>query len=90
MKSIRSAFEDAREAAEIVDLRLHDFRHTAVTRWAMMGIPQAAIMAAAGHHSVQQNNDYTNINEGHLRLAFAGYTPVIQAVPVENESAASY
>jgi integrase len=89
MKNIRTAFEDARTAAGITDLRLHDFRHTAVTRWAMMGIPQAAIMAAAGHHSVQQNNDYTNINEGHLKTAF-GYTPIIQEKPVENQSAASY
>jgi integrase len=40
VKSIRTAFERAIEKAAIEDLRLHDFRHTCIRRWATEGIPQ--------------------------------------------------
>jgi integrase len=89
MKSIRTAFEEAREVAGIADLRLHDFRHTAVTRWALMGIPQAAIMAA-GHHSIQQNLAYTNLQPADIKNAFKLATQVEQGKLLENQSAASY
>ena len=52
MKSIRKAFEVAREKAKIEDLHLHDFRHTCITNWTKAGIPQSIVMAASGHHSV--------------------------------------
>jgi integrase len=90
MKSIRTAFEEARTAAGIVDLRLHDFRHSAVTRWALMGIPQAAIMAAAGHHSIPQNLAYTNLQPDDVKNAFRLATQVQQAKSVEKTSVASY
>ena len=94
IKSIRTAFERARKAAEIADLRPHDFRHVAITRWATMGIPQAAIMAMAGHHSIAQNDDYTNMKEDHLLEACRSYTAVIQEKPqekpLETAAAASY
>jgi integrase len=93
MKSIRTAFEDARGNAGIEDLRLHDMRHTAITRWATMGIPPAAIMAAAGHHSIAQSGDYTNMKDEHLKLAFNTEklaTQWQQGTAVENASAASY
>jgi integrase len=90
IKSIRKAFELASEKAKIEDLRIHDFRHTCITRWSVIGIPQQAIMAASGHHSIQQNNAYVNMKDNHLRDAFKNYTPVIQAPTVENQTAASY
>jgi integrase len=90
MKSIRTAFEEAKEKAEIEDLHLHDFRHTCITRWAAMGIPQPAIMAAAGHHSIQQNQDYTNMKDTHLKQAFRNSTPVIQDTGLETKRNVSY
>ncbi|HZJ37751.1 MAG TPA: site-specific integrase, partial [Chthoniobacterales bacterium] len=90
MKSIRTAFEEARTAACITDLRLHDFRHTAVTRWALMGIPQAAIMAAAGHHSIPQNLAYTNLQPNDITNAFKLATQVEQGNTVETKSNVSY
>ena len=41
MKSIRKAFELARDQAGIEDLHLHDFRHTCITNWTKVGIPSA-------------------------------------------------
>jgi len=89
MKSIRTAFEKAKKKAGIEDLHLHDFRHTCITRWAAMGIPQQAIMAAAGHHSIQQSNDYVNMKDDHLRRAFCS-TSVTQVKPLDAASNASY
>jgi integrase len=69
-KEYSHSFHRAGKNAQIENLTLHDFRHTAITNWAAAGIPQPAIMAAAGHHSIQQNNGYTNMKDGHLRQAF--------------------
>ena len=91
MKSIRTAFEDARNAAEIPDLRLHGFRHTAVE-----SVPQAAIMAAAGHHSIPQNMAYTNLQPADVVNAFKMLPAEKMATrwqhepPLENASVASY
>ena len=75
------------------DSCLQDFRHTAITRWATIGIPPAAIMAVARHHSIAQRNDYTNMKDEHLKLAFNPEklaTQWQQGTTVENASAASY
>lgn len=90
MKSIRTAFGFACERAKIEDLRLHDFRHTAITRWAALGVPQPIIMAAAGHHSIQQSNDYTNVKESHIKEAFSVVTTLLHGKPVDSVAVASY
>ena len=77
MTSIRTAFELAKEKAGIDDLRLHDLRHTCITKWATQGLAQQAIMAAADAHSIQQSNAYVNMKDEHLKQAFKSSTPVI-------------
>jgi integrase len=66
MKSIRSAFELAREKANITNLILHDFRHTCITRWEMAGIPREVVMAASGHASVEMHSRYVNVKDNHM------------------------
>jgi integrase len=90
IKSIRTAFDRARKAAQIEDLNLHDFRHTAITNWAAAGIPQQAIMAAAGHHSIEQNNAYTNLKDEHIIRAFKMATEWQQEQRLDPASNASY
>ena len=68
--TIRRPFELAREKARVKDLHSHDLRRTEISRWAMAGIPQGAIMAAAGHHSLEMHNRYVNVSENQLRQAF--------------------
>ena len=68
--SIRTAYELAREKARIHDLRLHDFRHTCITRWTMAGIPVEAVMAASGHSSLEMHYSYVNVKESHLSESF--------------------
>jgi len=74
IKSVRKQFEAARRSAEIADLRLHDLRHTAITRWELAGVPPGAIMAASGHHTVEMHNRYVNVNEQQVRSAFLATT----------------
>jgi hypothetical protein len=62
----------------------------AANRWALMGIPQAAIMAAAGHHSIPQNLTYTNLQPDDVKNAFQMATGWQQELTLENASAASY
>ncbi|MBI2531168.1 MAG: tyrosine-type recombinase/integrase [Deltaproteobacteria bacterium] len=89
MTSIRTAFEMAKEKAGIGDLRLHDLRHTCITKWATQGIAQQAIMAAAGHHSIQQSNAYVNMKDEHLKAAFKSLTH-IQENALDAAQAVSY
>ena len=49
--------------AKIQDLRFHDFRHTAKTRWAEIGIARKASMLAAGQSTLQMHSRYVNIVE---------------------------
>ena len=90
MKSIRTAFEKARALAGITDLRLHDFRHTAVTRWTLAGIPQWQSWLLLDNYSVPQNLAYTNLQPDDVKNAFRLATQVEQGIAVENTNAVSY
>jgi integrase len=79
--TIRRPFELARQKAKVDDLHLHDLRHTAITRWAMAGVPVGAIMAAAGHHSLEMHNRYVNLGEQHLKEVFG----LLPTFPQENQ-----
>jgi integrase len=68
--SIRTAYQLAKNKMRIDDLRLQDFRHTAITRWTMTGMPVEVVMAASGHRSIQMHHTYVNVKETHLVNAF--------------------
>ncbi len=71
IRSIRTAFEMARDKAGISDLKPHDFRHTCITRWSMADIPREAVMAASGHSSFEMHDRYVNVKDHHLTESFA-------------------
>jgi integrase len=73
IRSIRTAFDLAKEKASITDLRPHDLRHTCITRWTMAGIQREVIMKASGHASVEMHDRYVNVKEHHLTSAFAEF-----------------
>ena len=68
--SIRTAFELAKERAGVADVVLHDFRQTAITRWAEMGLPQEIVMKVSGHKSLAMHCRYVNFQEHHIKEAF--------------------
>ena len=66
---LRRGFEKATDAAGIEDFKFKDFRHTAKTRWATLGIPAEIAMAMAGHASVEMHYRYVNLKEEDIRKA---------------------
>ena len=94
LDTIRRPFELAREKAGVKNIHLHDLRHTAITRWAMAGVPVGAIMAAAGHRSLEMHNGYVNLNENHLKEVFKLFPgcsqEIYRAVPVDSVSNVTY
>jgi|tagenome__1003787_1003787.scaffolds.fasta_scaffold20982716_1 integrase len=66
---IRKAWEAVRKAADVPWLRIHDLRHTAVTRMAEAGVPIPVILSMAGHISVRMQQHYTSVSEFAKRRA---------------------
>ena len=59
---MKKGWEIVRRAAGLPWLRIHDLRHTAITRMAEAGVPIPVIMGVAGHMSVQMHNHYTAVS----------------------------
>ena len=70
MKSIRTAFERARNQAKLTDVVPHDLRRTAITSWTELGIPRDVVMAASGHKPVNVHDRYLNFSDKQLTEAF--------------------
>ena len=66
---IRKAWEAVREAAGVPWLRIHDLRHTAITRMAEAGVPIPVILSMAGHISTRMQQHYTSVSEFAKRRA---------------------
>lgn len=75
IKSYRTAFEEAREKTGITDVTLHDYRHTAITRWLVAGIPQEVVMKVSGHKSLSVHYRYVNLREQHVADLFRQHFP---------------
>jgi integrase len=59
---LRKPWEVIRVAAQLPWLRIHDLRHTAITRMAEAGVPIPVIMAVSGHVSAQMHTHYTSVS----------------------------
>ena len=58
----------------LVDLRLHDLRHHAVTLWANRGLPMLELMAISGHLNPRMLARYAHINSSTLAGKLAALT----------------
>ena len=56
------AWVRARNKAEITDLRFHDLRHEAVSRFFEMGMSVPEVALISGHKDVRQLFRYTHLN----------------------------
>lgn len=61
--NFKRAFSSACKEAGIENLRIHDLRHTAVTRLVQAGMPIAETMRLAGHSTLTAAFRYMNANE---------------------------
>jgi integrase len=69
--ALRKAFDAAKKAAGIKDFHFHDFRHCAVTRWAIAGIPEELRKLAAGHKRRSVHQGYINPPDEQMVKVFA-------------------
>ena len=67
--SIKNGFNKACQVAGIEGFRLHDARHTAITRWIEQGMPPMQVMAISGHTQMQTFARYVNADKAALKRA---------------------
>jgi integrase len=61
--TVKTAWSSAMNEAKIADFRLHDCRHTAITRMIQAGMPAAEVMKISGHTQWTTFARYVNVNE---------------------------
>jgi integrase len=69
--ALRKAFDAAKKQAGVNDFHFHDFRHCAVTRWALAGIPEEVRKLAAGHSRGSVHQRYINPPDEQMVKIFA-------------------
>jgi integrase len=64
---IRTAWENARDAAGLVDFRFHDLRHSTASYLAMKGASLVEIAEVLGHRTLQMVRRYAHLSESHVK-----------------------
>ena len=72
-KSIKTAWRLTCQRAGIVDLRFHDLRREAGSRWMDAGIPLATIQRWLGHANISQTSTYLGASLGADELDMQAY-----------------
>ncbi len=80
---VSTAWENVRKRAGI-QCRLHDLRHTAISRMAEAGVPDTVIMAIAGHVSRAMMMRYSHMSMEAKRRAVEVLGPVSDGVPKDS------
>ena len=80
--SIRTAFENAVENAQIEDLHFHDLRHHFASWYVMRGGALPALQQILGHATLAMTMRYSHLSPRHLRDEM-DRTDVASAVPAE-------
>ena len=71
---VRLAWERTRNKAGISDLRFHDLRHEAVSRFFEMGMSVPEVALISGHKDVRQLFRYTHLNPTNLFKKYKAFT----------------
>ncbi len=67
INSIRKSFKNACKTAKIDDFRIHDCRHTAITKWIDSGMNPAKAMKYSGHTVMSTFMRYLNLKTGEMQ-----------------------
>jgi integrase len=70
--SLRTSFEKLRRLAGMPQLRFHDLRHEAISRFHEMGLTLPEIQSISGHRELSMLQRYSHANQMHLRKKLAG------------------
>ena len=71
---VRQAWERARSKAGIIELRFHDLRHEAVSRFFEMGMSVPEVALISGHKDVRQLFRYTHLNPTNVFEKYEAFT----------------
>jgi integrase len=71
---LRLAWNRARKKAGIADLRFHDLRHEAVSRFFEMGMSVPEVALISGHKDVRQLFRYTHLNPSNVFRKYAAFS----------------
>ena len=71
---VRLAWERTRKRAGISDLRFHDLRHEAVSRFFEMGMSVPEVALISGHKDVRQLFRYTHLNPTNVFEKYEAFT----------------
>jgi integrase len=72
MKKWDTAWRAVRDNAGLPRLRFHDLRHTLITEFAEMGVPDGVLKSIAGHITQRMLDHYSRIRMSAKRQAFDG------------------
>jgi integrase len=85
LKDAKRSFKSACRLAGIEDFRLHDCRHTAITRLIRAGLPPVEVMRISGHTTMSAFYRYANLeSDAVFRAAAALDAFHAQAVEAQN------
>jgi hypothetical protein len=92
VQGLKKPWQEVREATGLLQFRMYDTRHTAITRLAEGGVPVTIIMDLAGHISPRMTQHYTHVSEqakiiamrqaSQGRYGWADPRPVVPVPPV--------
>jgi len=77
---LRHEFVKAVKAAEIMDFRFHDLRHTFASHIAMKGGDIQALAALLGHKTLRMTQRYTHLSPGYLKATIELAVPQLRTV----------
>ncbi len=84
--SVKTSFVRVCKRAQIVGLRFHDLRHTAITRMVRAGVPHALVMQVSGHSQMTTFGRYINV-DSETAVSIAESLNRFAALQVASESA---
>lgn len=76
VKSMKTAFNKARERAGLENLRFHDLRHTFASRLVQAGIPLYEVMNLTGHKSLEMVQRYSHLAPDYADRAIAALNAI--------------
>ncbi|MDE0829028.1 MAG: tyrosine-type recombinase/integrase [Vicinamibacterales bacterium] len=73
IRSPQTAWENARTRADITDLRFHDLRHEAGSRFIKAGWPIHQVQEMLGHADLKQTSTYLNVTLEGLKASMRAF-----------------
>lgn len=70
--ALRLAWERLRKKCDLENLRFHDLRHEAISKWFDLGLSAVEVMHLSGHKSMQQVQRYAHANFQNIRIKLFG------------------